>query len=130
MKINCWEFTKCGRQPGGEKNGELGICTVTTEKATHGINNGINGGRACWAVRKKMNGNAAPCSCATHLKKENCLLCEFYAIVRREESGNFVSATEILSMLKAHRNGDGAGIGYGRNNLMTNAVNYCELVRT
>jgi len=24
--LNCWEFKKCGREPGGEKASELGIC--------------------------------------------------------------------------------------------------------
>jgi hypothetical protein len=24
IKINCWEFKKCGRQPGGHKEKELG----------------------------------------------------------------------------------------------------------
>jgi len=25
-KYNCWEFKKCGREPGGEKADRLGIC--------------------------------------------------------------------------------------------------------
>jgi hypothetical protein len=49
-KLNCWEFEKCGRQPGGIKVKELGVCPAATEKRAHGINGGINGGRACWAI--------------------------------------------------------------------------------
>ncbi|MGE5174112.1 MAG: two-CW domain-containing protein, partial [Betaproteobacteria bacterium] len=25
-KLNCWEHKKCGRQPGGHKVAELGVC--------------------------------------------------------------------------------------------------------
>jgi len=28
-KLNCWEFKKCGRQPGGPKVAELGVCPAT-----------------------------------------------------------------------------------------------------
>ena len=30
MKLNCWEYKKCGRQPGGDRAKEMGICPVTT----------------------------------------------------------------------------------------------------
>ena len=31
-KVNCWEFKRCERTPGGKKEEELGICPVTMEK--------------------------------------------------------------------------------------------------
>ncbi len=31
-KLNCWDFKKCGRQSGGEKAHELGVCPASTEK--------------------------------------------------------------------------------------------------
>ena len=49
-KKNCWEVKKCGRQPGGEKVSELGACPAVSAFGAHGINDGINGGRACWAI--------------------------------------------------------------------------------
>jgi hypothetical protein len=48
--VNCWEFKNCGRQPGGEKVKELGLCPATTEESNNGINQGMNSGRICWAV--------------------------------------------------------------------------------
>lgn len=29
MKLNCWEFKKCGREPGGLKARERGACPAT-----------------------------------------------------------------------------------------------------
>ena len=41
---------KCGREPGGLKADELGICSAAIETSTDSINGGENGGRACWAL--------------------------------------------------------------------------------
>ena len=49
-KQNCWEYMKCGREPGGEKVAELGICRAAAEESFSGINSGKNGGRICFAV--------------------------------------------------------------------------------
>ena len=45
VKLNCWEFMKCGRQPGGEKVDELGVCPASIEPRTDGTNSGKMGGR-------------------------------------------------------------------------------------
>ena len=117
MYMNCWDFTHCGRQPGGEKSGELGICNVAVEQLTHGVNNGINGGRACWAVKRKFNANAVPCSCDRDQKLDSCLQCEFYSTVRKEEGDHFVPATKILALLKSKTNDNSPEIQYGKKNL-------------
>ncbi len=49
-KQNCWEMKKCGREPGGVKTPELGLCPASTDKTADGLNGGKNGGRICWAV--------------------------------------------------------------------------------
>ena len=49
-RVNCWEFKKCGRQPGGEQAEEQGVCPVTEHRKLHGIHGGVNAGRACWIV--------------------------------------------------------------------------------
>ncbi len=49
-KLNCWEYMKCGREPKGEKVEELGVCPVAIHPYADGINEGINGGRICWAI--------------------------------------------------------------------------------
>ncbi|XCN73286.1 MAG: two-CW domain-containing protein [Candidatus Electrothrix aestuarii] len=47
-EINCWEFKNCGREPGGIKSSELGVCPVSTHNELDGIHSGTNGGRCCW----------------------------------------------------------------------------------
>ncbi len=44
-KINCWEFMKCGREPGGARASELGTCVAATDSSYGGINAGKNAGR-------------------------------------------------------------------------------------
>jgi len=39
-KLNCWEFKKCGRQFGGEKVSDLGLCPVVIEIALEGLTMG------------------------------------------------------------------------------------------
>jgi hypothetical protein len=47
---NCWEFKQCGRQLGGARAWELGVCPAATDAASDGVNGGTNGGRICWAI--------------------------------------------------------------------------------
>lgn len=53
---NCWEFKKCGRQAGGHRAKELGICPVTTYIDLSGAHGGMNAGRACWVVAGSLCG--------------------------------------------------------------------------
>ncbi len=98
MKENCWEFKNCGRQPGGAKSKELGVCPATIEVRTDGINQGENGGRVCWAIAGTLCGGKVQGVFAT--KFADCLECEFYARVRDEEGANYVATQEILKKLK------------------------------
>ena len=41
---------KCGREPGGKKVAELGVCRAANEGDFNGINSGKNGGRICFVV--------------------------------------------------------------------------------
>jgi len=82
-KQNCWEFLKCGREPGGENIDTLGICPATTDTSADGSNGGKNGGRICWAIsgtycHKKMQGLFAK----TQL---SCRSCIFFKKVKEEE---------------------------------------------
>jgi len=97
-KLNCWEYKKCGREPGGVKVHELGTCPAATEKKTDGINNGKNGGRACWAISGTLCGGKVQGEFA--MKLLNCLTCEFYQLVGMEEGPNHQSSKEILAKLK------------------------------
>ncbi|MDF1561523.1 MAG: hypothetical protein P1V51_00690 [Deltaproteobacteria bacterium] len=97
MKKNCWESTSCGREPGGKKSSELGVCPAATEKRTDGINSGKNGGRACWAVTGTLCGGQVQGSYA--IKLSNCMACDFYQQVKAEEGSAYVYSRKIVAQL-------------------------------
>jgi hypothetical protein len=82
---NCWEVKRCGRQPGGAKTAELGVCPAA--QAGGGANQGTNGGRVCWAIVGTLCGGQVQGSFAQ--KAFNCMQCEFYQAVRAEEGAQF-----------------------------------------
>jgi hypothetical protein len=97
-KPNCWEFMRCGREPGGAKVAELGICPAATETRANGINMGKNGGRCCWALVGTLCGGQIQSSFA--MKLNSCLKCEFYQLVVKEERTNLVRTKTIIAKLK------------------------------
>lgn len=98
MAENCWEFKKCGREPGGENADELGICPAAEEATLDGINSGKNGGRACWVLRGTL------CEGKTQDgftdKLETCMNCAFHNKVAAEEAGDLKSSQEIYDILQ------------------------------
>jgi hypothetical protein len=94
---NCWEFNKCGREPRGAKTGDLGVCPASTESRVNGMNQGLHGGRVCWAVSGTFCGGQVQGSFA--MKLANCMDCEFYKLVAREETANYSKAKDILARL-------------------------------
>lgn len=97
-KMNCWEFMKCERQPGGEKVSELGVCPASIESRTDGMNSGSKGGRVCWAITGTFCQGEVQSSFAS--KMGDCVYCEFYILVVHEEGLNYQGAKEILDRLK------------------------------
>ncbi len=93
VKINCWEQMKCGREPGGNQNKELGVCPASTEKRINGVNGGINAGRACWAIPDTN------CGFIVDEKLENCLNCDFFKLVEYEEDRDFIVMGKIVELL-------------------------------
>ena len=98
MKQNCWEFKKCGREPGGAKAAELGVCISAVDKKLNGVHGGKNGGRACWAITGTLCGGVVQGTFA--VKLANCMKCEFYQMVGTEEGPNHESSKDILPKLK------------------------------
>jgi hypothetical protein len=96
-KKNCWEFKQCGREPGGAKAAELGVCAAAVDTRVDGIHGGSNGGRACWALAGTLCGGVVQGTFAA--KVANCLKCEFYSLVQREEGASLVSAPTIVASL-------------------------------
>jgi len=85
-KANCWEVKQCGRQPGGAKVAELGVCPAPLSSLV-AVNRGRNGGRICWAIAGTLCGGKVQGSFAQKLV--NCAKCEFYLTVRADEGAAF-----------------------------------------
>lgn len=97
-KQNCWEFKKCGRIAGGEREKELGVCPVYKEKRLDTIHGGLNAGRTCWIVAGSFCGGTVQ---GTFAKKyENCEKCEFYQAVKKEEGTQFQLSMLLLAKMK------------------------------
>lgn len=97
MAKNCWEAKKCGRQPGGPRISELGVCPAASELRANGINKGLNGGRACWAIAGTLCKGQKQGTYA--MKVKECNACEFYQEVQREEGKSAASPMQILKAL-------------------------------
>jgi hypothetical protein len=82
-KLNCWEYKKCGREPGGRNVTKLGACPAATDTRLHGVNGGRNAGRACWVVAGSMCGTTMLCPDARKMK--NCWRCDFMNVVKAAE---------------------------------------------
>jgi hypothetical protein len=85
---NCWEILHCGREPGGERVVELGVCPAAETPYFDGINNGRNGGRFCWVVAGTFCEGEVQGTFAQ--KAMNCMQCLFYAQVVREQGRKLI----------------------------------------
>ena len=82
-KKNCWEIKKCGREPGGARAMEMGICTAAVDTISDGRNDGTNAGRYCWRVAGTFCGGQVQGSMADKIM--DCVECEFFLQVKEEE---------------------------------------------
>ncbi|MBI3928931.1 MAG: hypothetical protein HY319_25540 [Armatimonadetes bacterium] len=98
MKKNCWEVKQCGREPGGHRVPDLGVCPAATDTRLQGVHDGKAAGRCCWVVAGTFCGGNVQGTFAE--KFESCSLCDFYAKVRGEEGARFKHAVTLLKMLK------------------------------
>lgn len=85
-KTNCWEFKKCGREPGGARNKEMGICPATQHTESTGTNGGKNAGRICWAIAGTFCGGKVQGDFAQ--KSVSCMSCDFFKTVKQEEGAD------------------------------------------
>lgn len=86
-KQNCWEFTKCGREPDGSKVSELGECSAATDITNHGRHDGQNAGRYCWRVAGTFCNGQVQGDMAGKIM--NCIQCDFFKAVKAEEGPLF-----------------------------------------
>jgi len=96
-KINCWEFKNCGREPGGSNAESLGVCPAAVCTDADCINGGVNAGRVCWAVAGTLCYGEQMGTFAA--KMGDCLQCDFYGHVVREEGYQCVSVPLLLSKI-------------------------------
>jgi hypothetical protein len=97
MKQNCWEANRCGREPGGRNVAELGVCPAAIETRVHQINEGMNGGRCCWAIAGTLCKGQKQGTYA--MKIVNCVNCDFYKQVEQEGGRNVAKAAAILKLI-------------------------------
>lgn len=88
----------CGRQFGGEKAEELGVCPAASYPKLDSAHGGKNAGRVCWVVAGTMCGGEIQGSFAK--KYEDCRKCEFYQLVKEEEGTNFLITIDLIQWLK------------------------------
>jgi hypothetical protein len=98
-KLNCWEFKNCGRQVGGEKVRDLGVCPAATESRLNGVHGGVMAGRTCWVVAGSMCGGQLQGTFAQ--KYEDCQKCDFYEAVKKEEGDNLEMSVMLLNRIKS-----------------------------
>ncbi len=100
MKKNCWDYTGCGRTPGGARAAELGVCPVAVHNGLNGVHGGANAGRACWVVAGSLCGGKIQGTYASKLN--SCWRCEFMNSVKKEEEASqFGFSHTSLGMEKA-----------------------------
>ena len=98
--VNCWQYMQCGREAGGLRAKELGVCPASTDKRLDGVHGGKNGGRACWAVagssaKKKRSGILAAKD-----KDWDCTSCDFFGMVADQEGKDTWPVALLHKMLE------------------------------
>jgi hypothetical protein len=85
-KLNCWEFKECGREPGGSRSKDLGVCPAASDTSSDGKNNGENGGRLCWAIAGTLCRGISQ-GIYAH-RQVSCMICEVFIKVAAQERPN------------------------------------------
>ncbi len=86
MKLNCWEFKRCGREPGGARARAIAVCPAALFELADGFCGGKNGGRACAYITGTFC--AGTVQGTHHEKQKVCDQCEFYKKLIEEEGVN------------------------------------------
>ena len=102
--VNCWEFWQCGRHPDDQKISGLGICPAATAVEFDGVNRGKNGGRFCWFVAGTLCGHGEV-EGTFAWKLGDCLECDFYRRVEKQEGYKFVSEPAVKKKRSTRRVG-------------------------
>jgi hypothetical protein len=98
--INCWQYMQCGREAGGLRADEQGVCPASTEKRLDAVHGGKNGGRACWAVAGSFAKRKPSGVHAAKDKDWDCSLCDFFRMVKGEEGKDTWPVSLLHRMLE------------------------------
>ena len=90
--LNCWEFMHCGREPGGVRADDLGVCPAAADGRMDGVNAGRNGGRICWVVAGTFGKGRLQCLYAD--PAHPCDTCDFFRTVHT--TAEIASGTELI----------------------------------
>ncbi len=82
LRQNCWQYMRCGREPGGARVADLGVCPASVDVSANRLNEGTNGGRICWAISGTFCGGKVQGTFAQ--KQLSCMTCEFFGKVKAE----------------------------------------------
>lgn len=92
--VNCWEYMQCGRVSCEAGDTEGGVCPVVEAEYYHGVNEGVNGGRFCWAVAGTLCHGQVQGTFAQ--KAMDCMKCEFYGQLYRQFGYDLILNPEQL----------------------------------
>ena len=98
-KVNCWEFMRCGREPGGARVAEVGVCPAAIEIPLNGVFQGVNAGRCCWAVAGTFCKDQPEGTFAKRFA--DCRECDFFKKVAEEEYPLFWQAASLVLYVTA-----------------------------
>jgi hypothetical protein len=94
---HCWEFKKCGREPGGTNAARLGVCPASAEAQAEAANAGKNGCRACWSIAGKFSREMVHGSPGS--KHGDCLQCGFFKMNENNDELYEVIVREVISLM-------------------------------
>lgn len=84
IRLNCWEFKKCGIGERSYTNTNEEVCTAPAEDKFDSMNHGKNGGRVCWLIKQMAAARKDKGFGMMH-----CCRCDFFNLVAKQEGSNF-----------------------------------------
>ena len=83
----------CGKESGGNKKDDQGVCPAAKPNSYNGANNGKYAGRFCWAVMStQCNGKIQGAYAKKFL---DCVNCDFFKKVQDEEGNEFILSPKV-----------------------------------
>ncbi len=91
---------RCGREPGGNRVQDKGVCPASYDDTFDGLNRGENAGRSCWLAAGTFCGGTVQGTFAE--KKDSCRECGFYKRVQVEEADTNIHLDTVDIVATSH----------------------------